>query len=547
MQHRLILSVLFAATTAPVLTAQLPTELNDFDGGSGDRAGWHASRAGFVDADAIPDLIVGAPRADVNGGSSGSAHVISGATGLVIHSVHGDSSSDQLGRFVGCVGDVDGDGRDEFIVGAPFDDGVGSNSGMARVYDGATGDELYSVFGDAAVDEFGIAVAGAGDVNGDGLPDVIVGAHQDALGSGYARIFNGATGGVIRTLSGITDDSSFGRSVAGLGDLDGDGFGEVVVGAFVDSTVGINRGRAYVFAGSTGALMHTFQGNKDHDWFGWSVANLGDLDGDGLNDIGVGAYGVDAGADAAGRAYAYSSADWSLISTVDGGFVNENLGWRLDGTGDVNGDGFGDYIVGAPFEVEGRALLVSGPDGSVIQEIKGSASGDIFGRSVLGLRGDVNGDGWPDVAVGAALDDDNGSSSGSVTIFSGFQPWEDLGHPLAGTGGLEPLFTGQGTLIASETTTLTLTNALPGSTTNIILGLSQLDAPFRGGVLVPSPDFLLNGLLGLPVNGSGEFSFPFAWPAGVPSGFAVYLQHWVSDPGGPVSFAASNGLSGTAP
>ncbi|MHC5209611.1 MAG: SUMF1/EgtB/PvdO family nonheme iron enzyme [Planctomycetota bacterium] len=123
-------------------------------------------------------------------------------------------------------------------------------------------------------------------------------------------------------------------------------------------------------------------------------------------------------------------------------------------------------------------------------------------------------------------------------------PWADLGQGLAGTGGQVPLFAGTGALIPGGLNRLDLTAALPGSTTNLVIGLSVLGLPFKGGVLVPSPDLLV---LGLPVDGLGAHQLSFAWPPGVPSGITLVFQHWATDPGGPAGFAASNGLSGTAP
>jgi len=120
--------------------------------------------------------------------------------------------------------------------------------------------------------------------------------------------------------------------------------------------------------------------------------------------------------------------------------------------------------------------------------------------------------------------------------------WADLGQGLAGAAGV-PTLTGNGPLTAGSSNAVTLDQALPGSTTNLVIGLGLLDAPFKGGVLVPDTDILV---LGLPVDGSGSLAIPFVWPNGVPAGVNVYLQHWVSDPAGPLGFAASNGLRAEA-
>ncbi|RKY21215.1 MAG: hypothetical protein DRQ55_05140 [Planctomycetota bacterium] len=121
--------------------------------------------------------------------------------------------------------------------------------------------------------------------------------------------------------------------------------------------------------------------------------------------------------------------------------------------------------------------------------------------------------------------------------------WTDVGNGLAGTGGITPLLEGAGDLSAGSSNEANLTGALPGSTTHLLVGFSLLNTSFKGGVLVPSPDVLF---LGLPVDGAGALSLPFVWPAGVPAGTPIWLQHWVSDPAGPKNLAASNGLMGEA-
>jgi hypothetical protein len=122
-------------------------------------------------------------------------------------------------------------------------------------------------------------------------------------------------------------------------------------------------------------------------------------------------------------------------------------------------------------------------------------------------------------------------------------PWKDVGYGLSGTGGEVPHLVGSGPLTGGSANQIDLTNALPGTFTNLVLGLSLLEAPFKGGVLVPSPDLIIPGL---PVDAGGGFSLPFAWPDGIPAGTKFWFQHWVLDPGGPFGFAASNGLEAEA-
>ena len=143
----------------------------------------------------------------------------------------GDSAGDRFGNSVSSAGDVNGDGFDDLIVGAQNDDNNGTDSGSARVFSGADGSVLYNFDGDSAGDLFGGSVSGAGDVNGDGFDDLIVGAQNDdnnGANGGSARVLSGADGSVLYSFDGEIGDG-FGQSVSGAGDVDGDGFDDLIV------------------------------------------------------------------------------------------------------------------------------------------------------------------------------------------------------------------------------------------------------------------------------------------------------------------------------
>lgn len=123
-------------------------------------------------------------------------------------------------------------------------------------------------------------------------------------------------------------------------------------------------------------------------------------------------------------------------------------------------------------------------------------------------------------------------------------PWEDLGGALAGTDGVEPALFPLGSLEGDTTVSLSLSKALPGATTNLVVGASELGLPFYGGVLCPSPDLLL---LGLPVGDDGTFEAAGNFPSGAPAGIPLYLQFWTDDPGGPFGYSASNCVRGETP
>ena len=212
--------------------------------------------------------------------------------------------------------------------------------------------------GEGAGDNFGYSVSGAGDVNGDGYADVIVGAYlNDAAGSnvGRAYVYYGGPGAdavADLTLTGEAAGDLFGYSVSGAGDVNGDGYADVIVGAYSDDGGGLDAGRAYVYFGGPGAdavADLTLTGAAAGDWFGWSVSGAGDVNGDGYADVIVGGHLDDAGGMDAGRAYVYfggPGADAVADLTLTGAAAGDQFGISVAGAGDVNGDGYADVIVG---------------------------------------------------------------------------------------------------------------------------------------------------------------------------------------------------------
>jgi hypothetical protein len=238
--------------------------------------------------------------------------VYSGFDGTVLYRFDGDSNLDLFGASVNGAGDVNSDGFDDLIVGALFDDNNGTNSGSARVFSGATGRILYTFDGDSPHDLFGGSVSGVGDVNGDGFDDLVVGADNDdnnGQESGSARVFSGADGTTLYTFYGDSPGDLFGRSVSGAGDVNGDGYPDVMVGALNDANNGKESGSARLFSGLDGSILHTFDGDSSLDHFGRSVGNAGDVNGDGFGDLIVGASGDDNNGNLSGSARVFSGCD----------------------------------------------------------------------------------------------------------------------------------------------------------------------------------------------------------------------------------------------
>ncbi len=399
--------------------------LYTFHGDSaGDEFGWSVSGAGDLNGDGRADLVVGSRFDDNNGDRSGSARILSGLDGSVLYSFDGESFFDELGFSVSGAGDVNGDGLDDLIVGVHGDDNNGSGSGSARVLSGIDGSTLYTFNGDSGGDRFGGSVSGAGDVNGDGHADLIVGALGDRNNgsfSGSARVLSGLDGSILYTFDGDSAGDNFGGSVGGAGDVNGDGVADLIVGAIGDSNNGPQSGSARVLSGIDGSTLYTFNGDSAGDLFGGSVSGAGDVNGDGHADLIVGATRDDNNGTDSGSARVLSGIDGSILYTFDGDGANSFFGGAVSGAGDVNGDGRADLILGAPVDdnngtLSGSIRVLSGVDGSILYNFDGDSDFDLFGSSVSGA-GDVNGDGLADFIVGARGSGANGDGGGYARVF----------------------------------------------------------------------------------------------------------------------------------
>jgi hypothetical protein len=412
-----------------------------------DGLGYSVSSAGDVNADGYADLIIGAPFNDAGGSNAGRVYVYFGGViqdNVADMIITGAAASDKFGNFVSSAGDVNADGFSDVIVGANLNDAGGSNAGRAYIYfGGSLPDTLADVIltGAAAGDEFGQSVSSAGDVNGDGYSDVIVGADRNDTGgsdAGRAYIYFGGSSMnnlIDVTMTGEAAGDGFGISVSSAGDVNGDGYSDVIVGADGNDAGGLLAGRAYLYFG--GSSMNnsadvTMTGEAAGDVFGYSVSSAGDVNNDGYSDVVVGASGNDAGGSSTGRAYIYfggSSMNNLVDVTMTGEAAGDGFGISVSSAGDVNGDGYSDVIAGALFNdaggsLAGRAYIYFG--GSSMNNasdiiMTGEAVNDNFENSVSSA-GDVNGDGYSDVIVGASLNDAGGTSAGRAYLYLSSAP-----------------------------------------------------------------------------------------------------------------------------
>jgi hypothetical protein len=379
----------------------------------------------------------------------------------------GENANDNAGVRLAGAGDVNGDGYDDILIGAPFNDEGGTTAGQVYLIFGNPSGwsmDTYlsrvnaSFIGENVGDRAG-TVAGAGDVNNDGFDDILVGASvndEGANDAGQVYLIFGKSSGWSMDTSLANADASFlgenvsdwvGYSLGGPGDVNGDGFDDILISAYES---GVNRkvGKIYlIFGKASGWAMDTSLSDANASFLGEKIGDLaykvgiaGDVNNDGFDDILVGADSNDEGGDHAGQVYLIfgKASGWVKnmnLSKSDASFIGENAGdlagYSISGAGDVNNDGYDDFLIGAPNNdgggsEKGQIYLIFGKASGWVMDtnlsnVNASFIGENIGDQIRegSTAGDVNYDGFDDIILAGGGNSEGGSKAGQVYLILG--------------------------------------------------------------------------------------------------------------------------------
>lgn len=451
-------------SVVPVVSAnadprRIPREsiLYRVDGdGPGDYFGFSVAGLGDVDGDGLDDFAVGAHQVRNDDprpaplAPAGYVRVFSGADGSELYTVRPigslkiDGADDRFGWSIAALGDVSGDRISDLLVGAwLYDaddadpDSNDENTGGVFVFSGATGETLLRIGGESWGDRLGYSLDVIADRDGDGKPDLLLAVEKgetsaDVINAGRLQVVSSATREVLVVANGPGFEAHLGSSCTALGDVNGDGVRDFAGGAFMfggQDASSYERGAAGIFSGRNGEVLLGWTGRSPLDRLGFSICALGDVNGDGIDDVATGAIQSGWHGDYAGPGYVaiHSGADANPLAVLEGAALGAQFGWMVESVGDRNGDGVAELLVGAPAAFtawdeklgrRGVVHLFSGDDWKEMATFEGLEVDDQFGASAVSL-GDLNGDGIGEILIGAPQNVRAQAAPGYALVVSG--------------------------------------------------------------------------------------------------------------------------------
>ncbi|MGB0951754.1 MAG: TPR end-of-group domain-containing protein [Planctomycetota bacterium] len=391
--------------------------------GTNDQFGWVAADAGDIDADGVHDVITSAPYLKASSAApaaAGRVYLYSGRTGEEIRQ-HSGAAGDLLGLSVSGVGDLNGDGHADYAATATRTNNT-KQAGSVMVWSGKDGLVLLDIQGAAPGDGFGREVGSIFDVDGDGIPDVLIGSYQWGQGRGKVTIHSGADGSLLQEIAGESATDGFGSTVSAGGEGN---HRFLVVGAMTAGASGTGQVQVYRYHEETKSFRGVFRmsaekGNVAYGQYFSSV--IGDTNADGIDDIYTVDFSASSGGNGSGQVRIHSGADGKQLWRRDG-LAGEGLGIGNAIAGDINGDGHDDVLTGAwtnsaAAASGGRCYLLSGKDGKVLRMWTCNIAGATMGFDSTSLP-DCNEDGARDLLFTAAWTGVKGPKTGSVYLVSG--------------------------------------------------------------------------------------------------------------------------------
>ncbi len=497
--------------------------------------GYGLAEIGDVDGDGLAEVLIHSYQdQDAASLRDGSLHIRSGADGSLLYKL---TDFDYLDSSMDGIGDVNGDGAADFVVGLPNENGHASRAGRVVVYSGIDGAILFEKLGNNVGNDLGAAVCGTGDWNSDGVPDF---AFFDDASGATVKVFSGSDFSLIKKFNAPTGADQFGRSIALAGDVDMDGVSDLMIADPWAQGVGSNGdGRVFVYSGQSKTLLYELGAYHADSWLGLTMASAGDTDGDGADDLLV----CNGSLSSSNRVLLFDGQSGSLRSIYGWSSNSDNFGAAIASAGDLNEDGYGDIaisvVTGSWFPSD-QIRFYSGKDGDYLAEIR-VASGSRFAESMVHL-GDRDGNGYSEFLVGAPSYSDHLSFSGGVVVLERLPMIRINSDELSANHGgvVEVHFDFSDAAAGMEYRTLLSDHGI-GPTLHgvwIPLALDQLGIDSYHGIYPGNSTSQLQGTLDSQGMASGSMTFA----PGLPSwlvGYEVWIAGIAMTPGGLPEFSSA--------